>query len=223
MSRRAGADTDGDGLASATCDRLVTPSNLELVRNKFPGHCRYHILHNLLGGHEGGHKACSSAPFQDGVCEHGSHSRPAISDHSQVAEGTPLHLPLGLSRRAGSARLYDGCPCRGCNTDEDEGVACMLGCRRAWLYSRRRGWHLVAADDDAMAALGRSLLEEEGGESWYHEEDEESGHHDEEWDDEQYQDEWYNDEQGDDEDEWDDEEEGEDPSTSKSAVIMCLG
>ena len=103
-----------DGLTSFACRSLSTPRNLGIIRRKFPEHCPYHVTHNVLGGNFDRHGSCTVAPFSDGTCTHGSHTDPALSSRtegfkSQVAVGKTLQLPLGLSRRAGSSNLHDGC------------------------------------------------------------------------------------------------------------------
>lgn len=103
-----------NGLTSYACRSLSTPRNLGVVRRKYPGHCPYHITHNVLGGHFSRHGSCTVEPFADGACVHGSHSDQARSTEAmgcslQVAVGKTLQMPLGFSRRAGSTKLHDGC------------------------------------------------------------------------------------------------------------------
>ena len=129
------------GLTSYACRSLSTPRNLVVVQRKYPGHCPYHITHNILGGHFDRHHSCTVAPFADGTCAHGSHSDPAHSTEAmgcrlQVAVGKTLQYPLGFSRRAGSSKLHDGCYL--CTFNDQFDVACA-SCGRAWVRSRRKG------------------------------------------------------------------------------------
>ena len=143
-----------NGLTSYACRSLATPRNLGIIRRKYPGHCPYHVTHNILGGHFDRHVSCS----------HGSHANPAqsaeaVSCRSQVAVGKTLQLPLGLSRKAGSTKLHDGCAA--CIQNDEYGVACM-SCGRAWVRSRRKGSRPVPADEAAYAANARHCLGVEG-------------------------------------------------------------
>ena len=136
-----------------------------MIRRKYPGHCPYHLTHNVLGMHFGQHESCTAAPFSSGACAHGSHSDPAYSAEArsckgQVAAGKTLQLPLGLSRRAGSTKLHDGCLL--CHRNNEFDVACMA-CGRAWTRSRRRGSRPVAADDAAWYAWCQAEMARQGG------------------------------------------------------------
>ena len=198
-----------NGLTSVACRSLSTPRNLEVIRRKYPGLCPYHITHNILGLNFEQHGSCTARPFSDGVCVHGRHSDPALSAEArsckgQVAVGKTLQLPLGLSRRAGSSKLVDGCVA--CNAESEFDTACVA-CGRAWTRSRRLGSRPVAADDAAYykwcsveiqrqgghvdggedGGGGRWQEEEEWeaeGEEWYGEEEyggEEEGYEEAEW------------------------------------------
>ena len=85
-------------------DALEDAESLTLVNERFPGFCPFHIVHNLLGGHYSRSPHCTTAPFSDTMCEHGSHSRPsdAVDQRTHCpAMGAVVFLPLGLSYRAG--------------------------------------------------------------------------------------------------------------------------
>ena len=174
---------------------LATDRNLELIRRKFPDHCRFHIAHNILGGSFEQHGACTAVPFGNGQCTNGSHADPASTaiareqHKSQIAIGKTLQLPLGFSRRAGSSKLADGCML--C-PDNDFDEAC-ISCGRAWVRSRRKGSRPVAADDAAWYKMCQMRLREQGGGGG-----------------QEYQgeDPWYDNQEGGGEEEWWDEEEG---------------
>ena len=204
-----------DGLTSYACRSLATPRNLGIIRRKYPRHCPYHVTHNILGGYFDRHVLCTVAPFSDGACLHGSHANPAQSAEaegcrSQVAVGKTLQLPLGLSRRAGSTKLHDGCAL--CIQNDECDVACM-SCGRAWVRSRRKGSRPVRADEAAYAANARLVLDAEGGGSWEHQQEggayQDGGDGQEEnWgggEEEEEQEEWW----GEEDEQWDEEEEPE--------------
>ena len=184
------------GLTSFECDKsLATDRNLELIRRKFPDHCRFHIAHNVLGGKFEQHGACTVAPFGNGICTHGSHADPASTTvaqeqrRSQVSCEKILQLPLGFSRQAGSSKLADGCGL--CET-LDFDVACT-SCGRSWVRSRRKGSKPVAADDAAWHTRCQQGLQQQGGDD-YDEYGEEAP--------------WFGNHEGGGEKEWWDEEDG---------------
>ena len=183
-------------LTGFECDKsLATDRNLELIRRKFPDHCRFHIAHNILGGSFEQHGACTAVPFGNGQCTNGSHADPrstaiAREQHkSQLAFGKTLQLPLGFSRRAGSSKLADGCLL--C-VDNGFNEACT-SCGRSWVPSRRKGSRPVRADDAAWHRWCQMELERQGGSGG-------QGY--------QGEDHWYGDQEGGGEEEWYGEEEG---------------
>mmetsp|Transcript_52055 Transcript_52055/g.138210 ORF Transcript_52055/g.138210 Transcript_52055/m.138210 type:complete len:456 (+) Transcript_52055:409-1776(+) len=110
-------------------------ADLDLLHRRFPTHCPYHLLHNLLQLHYGRHEMCTALPFSVDVCKHGSHAKPVLT-HNQMradtpAEGGLLLLPFGLSCRACDDDVGLVAGCAECEL-LDDGDFCG-GCRRIWV------------------------------------------------------------------------------------------
>ena len=176
-------------------DALEDAESLTLVNERFPGFCPFHIVHNLLGGHYSRSPHCTTAPFSDTMCEHGSHSRPsdAVDQRTHCpAMGAVVFLPLGLSYRAG----FPGSLVVGCVECQyfSYGMACAT-CGRRWDGDRPD-----VADDYAMWNSLHHHMPDCGCGACPPEEQESGGggSDEEDWEDEE---EWEN------EEEWEDEEE----------------
>ena len=52
-------------------------ADLALLHRRFPGHCPYHLLHNLLQLHFDRHEMCTANPFSVEMCLHCTHAKPA--------------------------------------------------------------------------------------------------------------------------------------------------
>ena len=185
-------------------------ADLALLHRRFPGHCPYHLLHNLLRLHYGRHEMCTAPPFSVDVCKHGSHAKPMLT-HDQMradapAEGALLLLPFGLSCRAcddhvGLVAGFAECELL------DDGDVCG-GCRRVWVGGQplpatqllAAGRHCDLEEWQRAVGLGESDAggsaepEECSGEEWWGEE---------EWEEEE--EEYWED----DAEEWEDAEEAE--------------
>ena len=109
-------------------------ADLALLHRRFPGHCPYHLLHNLLQLHFGRHEMCTATPFSVELCRHGTHAKPVLSPAQMradaPAEGALLLLPFGLSCRACDDDVGLVAGCAECEY-LDVGEACG-GCRRVW-------------------------------------------------------------------------------------------
>lgn len=77
------------------CDKSLAtdPGNLEIIRRKFPGFCRFHVAHNVLGGSFERHGACTAAPVSGGDCEHGSHTDPTTTAEARKGASCVLVRP----------------------------------------------------------------------------------------------------------------------------------
>ena len=154
---------------------MECPEDVRFLQQRFPGFCPYHILHNLLGLHYSRHGLCTATPFSDGLCQHGSHQRPCLSEGEMSiyapAEGALILLPFGLSRRASDGLLVAGCA--DCEQLLD-GDTCG-SCRRRWSggrptpawgytdqgrYARLTGWRA------AIGLAGQGVEEGEPAGGW---------------------------------------------------------
>ena len=43
--------------------------DIDLLQQRFPGHCPHHLLHNLLQLHYSRHELCTAAPFSVEMCQ----------------------------------------------------------------------------------------------------------------------------------------------------------
>ena len=68
-------------------------ADLALLHRRFPGHCPYHLLHNLLQLHYGRHEMCTAPPFSVDICKHGSHAKPVLT-HDQMRADAPAEGAL---------------------------------------------------------------------------------------------------------------------------------
>ena len=173
-------------------------ADLDLLHRRFPTHCPYHLLHNLLQLHFGRHEMCTAAPFSVEMCRHGTHAKPVLSQEQMrataPAEGALLLLPFGLSCRACDDDVGLVAGCAECES-LDDGEACG-GCRRVWFGGHPHPATQLPQDGRpvelegwrrAVGLPGAGGLE--GQEEWS---DEEEGWGEEEWEEE--------------EEEWEDEE-----------------
>ena len=176
-------------------------ADLALLHRRFPGHCPYHLLHNLLQLHYGRHEMCTALPFSVDVCKHGSHAKPVLT-HSQMradapAQGVLLLLPFGLSCRACDDDVGLVAGCAECEL-LDDGDFCG-GCRRIWvggqplpatqLLAAGRPCDLeewqraVGLGEQVPSAGGPTEPEEYPEEEWLGEEEWEEEEEEEEWKD----------------------------------------
>ena len=103
-------------------DPFRRAADYAFLQLRFPQHCPYHLLHNLLELHYGKHEWCTARPFSVDQCKYGSHEKPVLTeDQMRVtapAEGALILLPFGLS-------------CRSC----DDGIGLVAGCAECGLFS----------------------------------------------------------------------------------------
>jgi hypothetical protein len=177
-------------------------ADLALLHRRFPGHCPYHLLHNLLQLHYGRHEMCTAPPFSVDVCKHGSHAKPMLT-HDQMradapAEGALLLLPFGLSCRACDDHVGLVAGCAECEL-LDDGDVCG-GCRRVWvggqplpatqLLAAGRQCDLeewqraVGLGEQVPSTGGPTEPEEYSEEEWLGEEEWEEEEEEEDWEDE---------------------------------------
>ena len=182
--------------------RNFQDADLGLLHRRFPKHCPYHLLHNLLQLHYGRHEMCTAAPFSVGACKHGSHAKPELT-HDQMrvyapAEGALLLLPFGLSCRACDDDVGLVAGCAECERLGD-GDVCG-GCRRVWLSGQPapaaqilaaggqcdlEEWQrAVGLDEQVPSAGGPTEPEECSEEEWLGEEEWEEEEEEEDWEDE---------------------------------------
>ena len=200
-------------------DPLRMAADHTFLRLRFPQHCPYHLLHNLLELHYGKHEWCTARPFSVDQCKYGSHSKPVLTeDQMRVtapAEGALILLPFGLS-------------CRSC----DDGIGLVAGCAECGLFStdssacggcRRVGASTPASADVLPNGRTASLAawqeavgmgeQEPADHGWQEEEMGAVQEDEEEWDDEEEmgdtgEDEWYE-EEAYEEEEWEGEADAE--------------